>query len=107
MKCNTCVKFYSDKFLNSCSWSNIFICILFFFSPPCVSFPDNGSGSGEGGEYQTPVTLAFGLPFLLYVCHFYVHGYCIPHEIRKNYDNLKVSFNVAVLSEQYLYRNNL
>lgn len=93
MKCNTCVMFHSDKFLNSCSQNNIFIC------SPCVSFSDNGSGSGEGGEYQTQVTLPFGLAFLLYVYWFYVPGCCIPHELRKNYDNLKISFNIATLSD--------
>lgn len=35
----------------------------FFFSPLSVYFSDNGSGSGEGGEYQAPVMLAFGLSF--------------------------------------------
>lgn len=80
MKCNTCTMFYSDNLLtNSCSWSNIFICFLsFFFLSPSVSFSDNGSGSGEGGEYQTLVTCALGLSFLvyLYLCLLYVRCCC-------------------------------
>lgn len=34
-----------------------------------------------------------------FVCQFYVCGCCIPRELSKNYDNLKITFNVAVLPD--------
>lgn len=59
MKCNICVMFYSDKFLNKQLLLEQYFHLLSFFFSPSVSSSDNGSGSGEGGEYQIP--LIFGL----------------------------------------------
>lgn len=55
MKCNTCTMFYSDKLLtNSCSWSNIFICFLFFFSfSSPLLFPFQITALGQEKEVST------------------------------------------------------